>query len=169
MLNNTTVKYLRLTVSYADTQVGLANGIGAAPAGVTYNIIDADLSGQTVTAEGVYSGNDLTAQGVVKLVNSQLFGKFLLPVGAVTLNLGLYDANNNLLKAWTVVDGGSPTLNFTANHFYSLGRKVSKGDTTGGGTPDTGDDDSAIDLLKDQVIVLSIDPSWNTIHNLVIQ
>lgn len=169
MLNNTTVKYLRLTVSSADTQVGLANGVGAAPTGVVYNLIDADLSGQTVTAEGVYSGNDLTAQGVVKVANSQLFGRFLLPVGSVTLSLGLYDASNNLLKAWTVVDGASSTLNLTANHFYSLGRKVSKGDTTGGGTPDTGDDDSAIDLLKDQVIVLSIDPSWNTIHNLVIQ
>lgn len=169
MLNNTTVKYLRLTVSSADTQVGLANGVGAVPTGVAYNIINADLSGQTVTAEGVYSGNDLTAQGVVKVANSQLFGRFLLPVGSVTLSLGLYDASNNLLKAWTVVDGASSTLNLIANHFYSLGRKVSKGDTTGGGTPDTGDDDSAIDLLKDQVIVLSIDPSWNTIHNLVIQ
>ena len=168
-LNNTTVKYLRLIVSNADTQVGLANGVGMNPTGSAFRIIDADLSGQSVTSTGVYSGNDLTAQGVVKLANSQLFGRFLLPVGTVTMTLGLYDANNNPLKTWTVVDGASSTLNITANHFYSLGRKVNKGDTTGGGTPDTGDDDSAVDLLKDQVIVLSIDPSWNTIHNLVIQ
>lgn len=169
ILNNTAVKYLRLTVSNADTKVELANGVGTTPTGTTYNIIDADLSGQTVTAEGVYAGNDLTAQGVVKLVNSQLYGRFLLPVGAVTMTLGLYDTNNNPLKTWTVVDGASSTLNLTANHFYSLGRKVNKGDTTGGGTPDPGDDDSAIDLLKDQVIIISIDPNWNTIHNLVIQ
>ncbi len=168
-INGTNVKYLRLTVSNADTSVLLINGIGATPTGKTYKIFDADLSNQTVTAEGVYAGNDLSAQGVIKLDNSQLYGKFLLPVGTVTMTLGLYDADGNTLKTWAVLDGGSPTINIIENHFYSLVKNVSKTDTTGGGTSDPGDDDSAIDLLKDQSITITIDPAWNTLHNLTIQ
>lgn len=169
MLNGTAVQYLRLIVSNADTKVLLSNGIGSVPTGAAYTIFETNFAGQTVTSDGVYSGIDLTAQGVVKLPNSQLFGKYMMPIGAVTMTLGLYDASNNVLKSWTVLDGASTTLNITANHFYSLGRKVSKGDTTGGGTPDPGDDDSAVDLLKDQSISITIDPSWNTLHNLTIQ
>ena len=169
ILNHTPVKYLRLIVSSAGAKVELANGVGIDPVGTAYSIIDEDLSGQAVTAEGVYCGNDLTARGIVKLANSQLFGKFLLPVGSVTMTLGLYDADNNPLKTWTVVDGASSTLNFTADRVYSLGRKICQNDTTGGYIPESGENDFAVDLLKEQVITLATDSNWNTLHYLVIQ
>lgn len=169
-LNNTTVKYLRVTVNSTNNSVHLYNGAGT---GVTstnaYNIIDVDLSGQTTTSEGVYAGNDLTVQGVAKIPNSQLFGKFIMPVNTVSMFVGLYDSSNNLIKRWDVQDNGNSTFNLTANHFYALGQKVSKNDTTGGNTPDTGDDDAPIDLLKDQVIAITIDANWNSVHNLFIQ
>ena len=56
----------------------------------------------------------------------------MLPVGNITLTLGLYDASGNALKTWSVQDNGNTTFNITANHFYGLGQKVSKGDVTGG-------------------------------------
>lgn len=168
-INGKAVKYLRLTASNADTAVILSSGNGSNPVNSSYMIFNADISGQTKNTDlGVYSGNDLSAAGVVKVPNSQLFGKFMLPVGSITLTLGLYDDTNTALKTWTVQDDGSTTFNITANQFYSLGQKVNKGDTTGGGTPDPGDDDAPIDLLKDQVIVLTIDANWADIHNLVI-
>lgn len=168
-INGSAVKYLRLTFTNADTAVILATGNGSNPTNASYMLINADLSGQAKNTDlGVYTGNDLSAQGVVKVDNSQLYGNFMLPVGNITLTLGLYDASGNALKTWSVQDNGNTTFNITANHFYGLGQKVSKGDVTGGGTPDPGDDDAPVDLLKDQVIVITVDPNWNTIHNLTI-
>lgn len=168
ILNGATVRYLRLSVTNVGTGVYLSTGNGSTSTGVTYNVINADLSGQAVTSTGVYAGNNLSAQGVIKVANSQLFGQFMLPVGNVRMTLGLYDANNNPLKTWAIQNGQSTTMNFAANYFYALGQKVSNGDTTGGGTPSTGDDDAPIDLLQDQVISVTIDPTWNTIVNLTL-
>lgn len=169
ILNGTTVASLRLTASVTNKSVNLTTGIGSSAGTTNYNIMNIDLTTQTVD-NGVYQGNDLSAQGVVKLPNSQLGGAYLLPANGVTLTLGLYDASGNSLKTWVVKDsnGGASTFNITGNHFYSLGIKT-KPDSTDGGTGDPGDDDSAIDLLTDQNIVVSINPAWETIHNLVIQ
>lgn len=163
------VKYLRLTFSAADTALILANGNGTSRVAANYMLINEDISGQTKnTTLGVYSGNDLSAQGVVKVANSQLFGKFMIPVGAIQLTLGLYGNDGTALKTWSIQLDATSTFNIQANHFYSLGRKVYKGDVTGGGTPDTGDDDAPVDLLKDQELSLTIDPNWTMIHNLTL-
>lgn len=168
-INGQAVKYLRLTFTAADTAVYLANGNGTGLVAANYMLINEDISGQPKNTDlGVYTGNDLSAQGVVKVANSQLFGKFMIPVGAVQLTLGLYQADNTPIKTWNIqLDNGS-TFNILSNHFYTLGRKVSKGDVTGGGTPDTGDDDAPVDLLKDQELSLTIDPNWSGIHNLTL-
>lgn len=173
-MNGTPVKFLRLSVNSAtnnaaSTGVLLANGNGQNPTGASYNVIDVDLSGQTVTSDGVFIGNDLNSQGVIKVANSELYGKFMLPVKGITMTLGLYDAGGNALKTWSVQSNGISGFDINANHFYALGQKVKKGDTTGGGTPGTNDDDAPIDLLLDQSISISIDPSWNMLHNLTIQ
>lgn len=169
-INGTTVQYLRLTISNSNQQVNLSTGSGINTVENAYRIIDMNIGGQTF-ANGVYSGNDLSGQGVVKVPNSQLSGSFLIPVSGVTMTLGLYDASNNALKEWTVQDSNGSVTNLTilANNFYSLGLKTKVDSTNGGGTPDTSDDDNPIDLLTDQSIVLTITPTWDGLHNLIIQ
>lgn len=166
VLNGQTVRYLKLTANAGNKEMFVANGSGLSR-DTGYDIINIDLSSQTVV-NGIYTGNDLTSAGVVKLPNSQLAGAYMFPILNLILTVGLYDENNIAIKTWQVSEGASTTLNFLSNHFYSLGVKK-KPDTTTGGTTDPTDDDSAIDLLQDQVITISIDPAWNTIHQLDIQ
>lgn len=168
MINGTTVQFLRLSVTNSSLGVNLSNGVGMNATGTAYNIINIDLSSQGVTG-GIYNGNDLSSQGVVKVAMSQLGGSFFMPVSGVSMILGLYDVNGNALKSWNVMDGSATNMSIMANHFYSLGVKRAVGDTTGGGTPDPGDDDAPIDLLTDQSIVITINPAWDLIHNLIIQ
>lgn len=165
-IGGTTVKYLRLSVSNSNLGVNLTTGFGSSPTAASYNIIDVDLSGQTVNTDGAYVGNDLTANGVVKADNSQLNGAFLIPVNNITLTLGLYDENGVMLKTWNVLDASATSFNIVANHFYSLGTKIAKTTTTG--TPDDPTPDAPIDLMTDQSITVTISPEWSAIHNLVI-
>lgn len=167
LLNGVVVASFRLTANAGNKQVNLASGAGAAPAG-GYDLFNIDLTAQTVAAE-IYTGNDLRGAGIVKLPNSQLGGGYMIPVSAITLTLGLYDAAGNALKTWTVTNGAATTFNIEANHFYSLGRKLKPGATDGTNPNNPGDDDLAIDLLQDQTITITIDPNWSTIHQLSIQ
>lgn len=168
-INGQDVKYLRLTTTAADTIVMPASGNGAGRVDANYMIFNTDLSGQAKnTTLGIYTGNDLSAQGVVKVANSQLFGMFMIPVGNINLTLGLYAADGTALKTWNVQLNSNNSINILANHFYALGRKVKMGDVTGGGTPDPGDDDMPVDLLTDQELTLTIDPNWADIHNLTL-
>ncbi|MCR9011214.1 FimB/Mfa2 family fimbrial subunit [Gabonibacter chumensis] len=169
VIGNVNVATLRLTITNASTQLNLYSGLGSSPTGTSFNVFNIDLTGQAVTSAGVFAGNDLTGQGVVKLDNTQLMGRFFIPTSNISMTLGLYDAAGNALKTWSVVNESSTTFDLLPNHFYTLGKKVTKGDTTGGGTPDKGDDDAPIDLLKDQVIAITINPNWSQFHNLVIQ
>lgn len=168
-LNGSTVKYLRLKVSDANQQVNLINGVPGSSPVAPYNIIDMDLSGQATTG-GVYVGNDLSGQGVIKVANSQLSGSFFIPISSVQMTLGLYDTSGTAIKEWVVKDsnGGASTFNILPNNFYSLGMKAKAGNVDGG-TPDPGDDDAPVDLLQDQNLVITISPAWELIHNLVIQ
>lgn len=165
---NTTVKYLRLTVTNANKAVSLVTGVGSDPLASSFRLIDVDLTTQSVQND-VYTGNDL-GSSIIKLPNTQLNGLFLMPVNAVSMTLGLYDANGNALKEWVVNDTGNlPVFNISPNHFYSLGMKT-KTNSTDGGTPgDPSDDDNPIDLMTDQNISITILPNWTLIHNMTIQ
>lgn len=167
-IDGKTVRYLWLKVSNANQTVNLTTGSGVNTTETPFNILNIDLSTQTVN-NGIYTGNDLSGQGVIKVVNSQLNGAYFMPVSGVTMTLGLYAADSTALKTWNVQDsnGGTSNFNLLANHFYSLGVKAVAGSTTGG-TPDPGDDDAPVDLMTDQNIVVSISPAWELIHNLVI-
>ena len=170
-MNGQTVRYLRLSASNSNQQVNLTTGMGINTTTASYNIINIDLSNQSV-ANGVYAGNDLSSQGVVKVANSQLGGAFYLPVSGVTMTLGLYDSAGSAIREWIVKDssnGNATTFDILANHFYSLGTKGATGSTNGGTPNDTSDDDNPIDLLTDQNIVITITPAWSLIHNLIIQ
>lgn len=162
-LDTKTVKYLRLGVSATNMAVNLSTSVGASPS-TSYNIIDMNLSGQTVL-NGYYTGNDLSGSGVVKVANSQLAGKYLLPVPGVTMTLGLYDESETAIKTWTVLSGGSSSFDIIANNFYSLGMKAEAGSTgSGGPTPD-----NPIDLSVDDEITITIIPAWDLINYLSIQ
>lgn len=169
-INGTTVQFLRLSLTDTNQAVNLSNNTAINGATTSYNLIDIDFTNPAQSVgQYVYTGNDLSGQGVVKVANSQLYGSYLLPVSGVQMTLGLYDAGGNALKTWVVKDSnGDATFNILANHFYSLGMKAQAGNVNGG-TPDPGDDDAPIDLLTDQSIVISISPAWTLIHNLVIQ
>lgn len=167
-IGGTAVKYLRLSISNSNKSLNLTTGLGTGPTGASYNLINVDLSGQPVNADGAYTGNDLSSRGVVKLPNSQLNGVFVVPVTGITLTLGLYDATNAPLKTWTVLnDTAESSFNIVANHFYALGTKVAAGTTTG--TPDNPIADAPVDLMKDQAITVSVLPNWALIHNMTLQ
>lgn len=170
-LNGQVVRYLRLSVSNSNQRLNLTTGTGVNTVTASYNVMDIDLSGQRVE-NGVYTGNDLSSQGVVKVAGSQLGGCFYIPVSGVTMTLGLYDQAGAAIKEWVVKDsasGNATTFDILANHFYSLGTKGVSGSTNGGTPGDSGDDDNPVDLLTDQNIVITISPAWSVIHNLVIQ
>ncbi len=166
-----TVRYIRLKSTDSNKRVNLTTGVGVSTGTTPLTVLEIDLNGQTVD-NGVYTGNDLSAQGVVKVNNSELAGAFMMPTGNVSLTLGLYDADGNELKTWVVKDGTSNAFPILANHFYSLGIKKATG-STDGSTPTTpgnpGDEDAPIDLLTDQSIVITVSPAWELVHNLVIQ
>jgi Protein of unknown function (DUF1812). len=167
-IGGTTVKFLRLSVSNSSTEVNLTTGVGTELTGTSYNLINVDLSSQTVNSDGAYVGNDLTSAGIVKVDNSQLNGAFVLPVNGVSLTLGLYDASNNPLKTWTILNEVSAnSYNILPNHFYTIGTKVANGSTTG--TPDNPTPDSPVDLMRDQSIAINISPNWVQVHDMAIQ
>lgn len=166
-VDGTAVKYLRLSVSATNKVTNLSTGAGSTAGTSPYNIIDIDLSTQG-TANDVYTGNTV-GSGVVKVANSQLSGKYLVPVSAITMTLGLYDASGTALRTWAVSSPGTGTsFDILANHFYTLGRKVTSGSTVGD-PDDPNDDDNPIDLLTDQTITITISPNWVAIHDLVLQ
>lgn len=168
VVNGQTVQFLRLTVSNTNLNVNLSTGLGSVAGTSAYNLINLDLSTQTVV-NGIFSGNTIT--GVVKVDNSQLWGAYLLPATGVSLTLGLYDSAGTPIKTWVVKSGTDTTFDILANNFYSLGTK-GRPDTVTGEDPDPsnpGDDDNAIDLLTDQTITITISPAWSTINNLVIE
>lgn len=167
-IGGTAVKYLRLTVSDSNLDLNLTTSLGADPTGAPYNLIDVDLSAQTINSDGAFSGNDLTAQGVVKVANSQLNCAFVMPVTGITLTLGLYSAADAPLKTWVILNEGSASnFNIVANHFYALGTKVAADSATG--TTEDPRPDSPIDLMKDQAITVTITPNWTLIHDMTLQ
>ncbi len=170
-----TVATLRLIITGPASAMSLAYSSPTAM-GTTYDIMNIDLTGQSVTADGVYEGNLADNQAinpaVAQLEDSQLGGMYLLPTGltTVSISLGLYDAGGTSLKSWTVQSGGSATFVIAPNNFYSLGKKYLTEVTNGPDGDDTDDDDDvAIDLLTDQELNLTLDTNWTTVNDLTIQ
>lgn len=143
-----------------------------------YTIIDIDMS--TYSQDGDNNWYAVPAQSggaVATVANSVLKGAYSLPIAAVTDNNTLEvvltgDDRSTVLKTFKVKDGDSSDFAINANHFYSLGQKKTDDDTNGG-NPDPGtnpdDNDDPIDLSKDQIITITVNAAWTTIHNLTIE
>lgn len=141
-----------------------------------YTIIDIDMS--SYSKDGDNNWYDVPAKSgeVATVENSVLQGAYSLPIAAVasnnTLEVVLTGADKStVLKTFKVKDADDYDFAINANHFYSLGQKMTNNGTDGG-TPDPGtdgDDDDPIDLSKDQIITITVNAAWTDIHNLTIE
>lgn len=113
-----------------------------------------------------------------------------------TMELQLLDADNNIIKTWTVsiptsdlnsnkangaTDASAYIFNVVRNHMYNLGVKTSNGTTTppdpsnpdpdpnkpDPDKPDPGTDQPE-DLTKSQNLILKVNDNWEVIHKLVL-
>ncbi len=140
------------------------------------------------------------ADGVnTQVVKGSVFGSnFVIPFnyaeGKNTMELQLLDAENNIIKTWTVsipesdvnkvaangaTDASASIFNVVRNHMYNLGVKTSNGtpdpDPTNPTpkpdpdkpTPDPGKDQPE-DLTKSQNLILKVNDNWEAIHKLVL-
>lgn len=154
--------------------------------------------------DGVLNAQDASWKrpGDVKtqVVKGSVFGSnFVIPFnltsGKSTMELQLLDAENNIIKSWTVsiptadvntddtngnVADVSPSIfNVVRNHMYNLGVKTSTGTTTTPDpsnptpdpdpdpkpTPDPGKDEPE-DLTKSQNLILKVNDNWEAIHKM---
>lgn len=137
------------------------------------------------------------------IVKGSVFGSnFVIPFayteGKNTMELQLLDADNNIIKTWTVsipatdlnsnkangvTDATAFIFNVVRNHMYNLGVKTSNGTTTdpdpSNPTPDPDPDkpdpdkpdpgtDQPEDLSKSQNLILKVNDNWEAIHKLVL-
>lgn len=135
-----------------------------------------------------------------QVVKGSVFGSnFVIPFnltsGKSTMELQLLDADDNIIKKWTVsiptadlnsntenenVADVSPSIfNVVRNHMYNLGVKTSTGTTTTPDpsnptpdpdpdpkpTPDPGKDEPE-DLTKSQNLILKVNDNWEAIHKM---
>lgn len=141
-----------------------------------YTIIDIDMSDYSNSKDGNNNWYAVPAKSgaVATVANSVLQGAYSLPIAAVsgssTLEVVLTgEDRSTVLKTFKVKDKDSNEFDINANHFYSLGQKMTNGGTNG---PDPGtddDDDDPIDLSKDQIITITVNAAWTDIHNLTIE
>lgn len=135
-----------------------------------------------------------------QVVKGSVFGSnFIIPFnyaeGKNTMELQLLDAENNIIKTWTVsiptsdlnsnkangaTDATAYIFNVVRNHMYNLGVKTSNGTTTDPDpshpTPDPDPDkpkpepgkDEPEDLTKSQNLILKVNDNWEAIHKLVL-
>ncbi len=134
-----------------------------------------------------------------QVVKGSVFGSnFVIPFnyaeGKNTMELQLLDAENNIIKTWTVsiptadvntdatngnvADVNASIFNVVRNHMYNLGVKTSNGTTDPDPsnptpepdpdpkpTPDPGKDEPE-DLTKSQNLILKVNDNWEAIHKL---
>lgn len=132
------------------------------------------------------------------VVKGSVFGSnFIIPFnyaeGKNTMELQLLDAENNIIKTWTVsiptsdlnsnkangaTDESASIFNVVRNHMYNLGVKTSNGTTTDPDpshpTPDPDPDkpkpepgkDEPEDLTKSQNLILKVNDNWEAIHQM---
>ena len=134
-----------------------------------------------------------------QVVEGSVFGSnFVIPFnltsGKSTMELQLLDADNDIIKTWTVSiptadvntdaakgdkDESASVFNVVRNHMYNLGVKTSNGTTTPPDpsnpdpsnpdpdkpTPDPGKDEPE-DLTKSQNLILKVNDNWEFIHKM---
>lgn len=171
------VKHVLVNVIKKGTSAKLADRTANGVDKSKYTIIDIDMNGYSKDGDNNwYHVAAQSGSAVATVANSVLKGAYSLPIAAVTdnntLEVVLTGDQGTVLKTFKVKDGDSSDFAINANHFYSLGQKKTDDDTNGG-NPDPGtnpdDNDDPIDLSKDQIITITVNAAWTTIHNLTIE
>lgn len=133
-----------------------------------------------------------------QVVKGSVFGSnFVIPFALTheksTMELQLLDAENNIIKTWTVsipesdvnkvaakgaTDESASIFNVVRNHMYNLGVKPSNGGTKDPDPsnpnpdpkpdpdPDKPDPDKPEDLTKSQNLILKVNDNWEAIHKM---
>lgn len=172
---------------------------------VLYSInLDTWFPGGDHNNDGVLNAEDTNwkhADGVnTQVVKGSVFGSnFVIPFnltsGKSTMELQLLDADNNIIKTWTVsipasdlnsnkangvTDENAYIFNVVRNHMYNLGVKTSNGTpdpdptnpTPKPNKPDPDkpnpSTDQPEDLTKSQNLILKVNDNWEAIHKLVL-
>lgn len=167
------VKHVLVNVIKKGTSAKLADRTASGVDDNKYTIIDIDMSSYQKDGDNNWYAVAAKTGKVATVENSVLQGAYSLPIAAVTgsntLEVVLTGDKGTVLKTFKVKDEDSSEFAINANHFYSLGQKMTDDDTNGG-TPDPGtDDDDPIDLSKDQIITITVNAEWTDIHNLTIE
>lgn len=157
------------------TAVNLKENTTKSSTSAAYKMLTIDLTNETKADDGNYYKKEANSANPATVANSFLAGGYVLPfnktVGQSTFKVVLYGEGDAVLKTYKVqVEGSSNSeLDVLANHFYSLGHK-SKDNNTDGTDPENPegpkDPDKPIDLSKDQVITITVNADWETIHDL---
>lgn len=167
-----------------NTTVNLTTKIGAIPflADTEKTLISLAIPADATVKNGIYEFTQTLPQGVVAVANSLLGGAFAMPMvaptnGTYTLQVQLRNNAGDALKTWNVkidtkqaddTDENLRLYSLKANHFYSIGKKVSDGSIVGP-DPEKPDPDQPTDLSKDQDIVITVNPAWETVHQMGIE
>ncbi len=169
---------------------------------VLYSInLNTWFPGGDQNSDGVLNAEDTNwkhPDGVnTQVVKGSVFGSnFVIPFkyteGKNTMELQLLDADNNIIKTWTVsipasdlnsnkangaTDASAYIFNVVRNHMYNLGVKTSNGTTPDPSNPDpkpTDPDpdkpkpgtDEPEDLSKSQNLILKVNDNWEAIHKM---
>ena len=169
---------------------------------VLYSInLNTWFPGGDQNSDGVLNAEDTNwkhPDGVnTQVVKGSVFGSnFVIPFkyteGKNTMELQLLDADNNIIKTWTVsiptadvnsnkangaTDASASIFNVVRNHMYNLGVKTSNGTTPDPSNPDpkpTDPDpdkpkpgtDEPEDLTKSQNLILKVNDNWEAIHQM---
>lgn len=174
--NMVQVKHVLVNVIKKGTSANLADRTAKGVDDQKYTIIDIDMSGYSKDGDNNWYKVPAKSDEVATVENSVLQGAYSLPIAAVTSSNTLEvvltgESTSTVLKTFTVKEGEDTDFAINANHFYSLGQKMTNDDTNGG-TPDPGtddDDDDPIDLSKDQIITITVNANWSAIHDLTIE
>lgn len=169
---------------------------------VLYSInLNTWFPGGDQNSDGVLNAEDTNwkhPDGVnTQVVKGSVFGSnFVIPFkyteGKNTMELQLLDADNHIIKTWTVsipasdlnsnkangaTDASASIFNVVRNHMYNLGVKTSNGTTPDPSNPDpkpTDPDpdkpkpgtDEPEDLSKSQNLILKVNDNWEAIHKM---
>lgn len=152
------------------TAANLKDNTTKTSTGSTYKMLTIDLTNEAKADDGNYYKKDANSANPATVANSFLAGGYVLPFNNATedptFKVVLYGEGDVTLKTYKVQLENTTTVNINveANHFYSLGHKSKDNTTEGGGGEE--DKDDPIDLSKDQVITITVNADWETIHDL---